>query len=113
MLGGFAEPRHVLGRIFARGEHRPQHGDQQRRAADPEGVANGVGDASAGRDIGNSPPVEHRRDQRPQHGARADEGGLHRIAARVLVLAQHVADEGAERLHGDVEAGVERPQQDR
>jgi hypothetical protein len=29
----------------------------------------------------------------------------------MLILAQHVADKGAKRLHRDIEAGVEQPQQ--
>src|SRR3546814_11859390 len=49
----------------------------------------------------------------PYDRAGADEGGLHRIADAMLVLAQHVADEGAERLHRNIERRVEDPQHHR
>ncbi len=40
----------------------------------------------------------------------ADEHALHGIAQRALLRRQLVADEGAERLHRDVERGVDHPQ---
>ena len=109
----FAEHALFVGRIFLRREHRPQDREKQHRAAEPEAVADGVGDAAAGRVVRNTEMIEHVGEDRSDHRAGADEGGLECIAGGMLVLAQHVADEGAERLHRDVEAGVEHPQQDR
>ena len=57
--------------------------------------------------------VEEIGKDRTNHRPGADEGGLDGIAGGVLVARKHVADERAERLHRDVEAGVEHPQQKR
>ena len=113
MVGGLAERNHFFGGIFFSGQDGPKDRHQESRATDPEGVADGVGNAAAWSDIRNAGQFQRRRNQRAQYRARTDEGGLHSVAGGVLVLAQHVADESAERLHGDVETGVEHPEQHR
>jgi len=111
MLGALAERGHLLGRIFLGGKHRPQHCHKQRNAPHPEADPHGLRNAARSGDVRHAPAIQFVRKDRTEHRTRADEGGLHGIAGGVLVLAQHVADEGPERLHGDVEAGVQRPQQ--
>ncbi len=107
------ERRDLIGRIFTGGEHGPQHGEQQRRAAQIEAPAHCIRQAAARRDIGHAEPVEQERRGRSDHRAGADERRLDRIAGRVLALVEHVAHECAERLHRDVERGVEHPEQQR
>ena len=79
----------------------------------PEAVANRVRNAPAGDRVRYSECIEKPGKIRADNGTGADERRLHGIAGGVLVLAQHIADECAERLHRDVKAGVERPQQNR
>ena len=99
----FAEAAHVVGAVFLGRDHGPQDREEERDRAEPEAEADGVGNDAGGRLVGNAEIIEQVRDDRSDHRARADEGSLHRIARRMLVFAQHIADEGAERLHRDVE----------
>ena len=105
------ERRDLLGRIFAGGEHGPQHGEQQRRAAQIEAPAHRIGQGAADRDIGHTAPVEQPGRGRSDHRAGADERRLDRIAGGVLAPVEHVADKCAERLHRDVERRIEHPEQ--
>ena len=112
-FAGLGKAGHLLGRIFAGGEHGPEHGEEQRGAADIEADPHRVGDHAGGRDIGDAHLVEQPGGGGADHRAGADEGGLDRIAGHMLFLRQHVADKGAERLHRDVERGVENPEHQR
>ena len=112
-LRGGLEAGELLGTEFAGGEDRPQHRQHQSGAAEPEGEAHRVGDAAARRDVCDADALQRPGNDRAHHRAGADEGGLHGVAGAVLVLAEHVADEGAERLHRDVQRRVQHPQHQR
>ena len=101
---------HLLRAIFFRRKDGPQHRDQQRCAAEPETVAHRVRHPAARCDIGDADRFQQIGKYRSHHRARSDERGLHRITRRMLIFAKHIADEGAERLHGYVERGIENPQ---
>jgi hypothetical protein len=102
---------HILGRELGRREHRPHHGQEEHQAADVERVAHGVGHHAANGHVADAEDVrEHRRQQRGDDRAAADEKGLHREAGGLLARIELVADESAERLHRDVDRGVHHPQ---
>ena len=104
---------HLFRRIFARRQHGPKHRQEQRGGPEPEAPSNRLRNSAAPQRVRDPEMVQQPRKDRADDGARSDEGGLHRVAGGVLVLAQHVADEGPERLHRNVEAGVQHPQQHR
>ncbi len=82
------------------------------RGAEVEREPDRVGQLAGLGDVARRP--EHVGEQPGQHGcdhrAHADEPALHRVAERALPVGQHVADQRAERLHRDVDRGVEDPQ---
>ena len=109
---GLGERRHLVRAVFARAADRPQYRQQQGGTAEPEAVADRVGHARQ-RIARHADTRKHERKDRAGDCARADERGLERIAGGVLILAEHVADERAERLHRDVDRGVEHPERQR
>ena len=49
--------------------------------------------------IGDAPAIEKIGKYRSDNRASANECRLHSIAGRMLILAQHITDKGAERFH--------------
>ncbi|TWG90757.1 hypothetical protein L599_000300000710 [Luteimonas sp. J16] len=107
---GVVERRQHLRRVLARGHDRPQHRQQQHRAAGVERPAHRVGHLAGRRGIGHAPLRQQPRQQAGDHRPDPDEEALHRVAGRTLARGQLVADEGAERFHRHVQRGVEDPQ---
>ena len=65
----------------------------------------------AGRRCWHAELRQQPRQQARDHRAHADEETLHRVAGGALLNRQLVADEGAERLHRNVDRRIEDPQQ--
>ena len=104
------EARELGRRVLAGREHGPQHRAEQRRGADVERHPHVVGQ-HAGRGVArDAERREQRRRRRGRQRAEADEDRLHRVAGGALLLGQHVADEGAKRLHRHVQRDVEQPE---
>ena len=108
-----AERLEVLGRIFFGAQDGHQHGDEEHRRADVKREFDRQRDlARAGRAGGHAKPVDQDpRQGRRDHRAQADQERLHRIPERALRVGKHVRHEGAEGFHGDVDRGVQDPQQ--
>ena len=100
--------RQVLRRILFRGQDGVKHGRKNTHGADVEGQLDGARYRALARLARHAEPVgEHVRQRRREHGAQADEQALHGEAALALVGREQVAHERAERLHGDVDAGIQ------
>ena len=91
----------------------PQHGGEVDNGAGVEGyryrARNRRGPFAVDREEVVQQPGQHGRD----HGAEADEEGLHGEAACSLLGREQIGDEGAEGLHADVDGRVHHPEQPR
>ena len=97
-------------RVLAAAQHGPAHRQQQHRAAEVERVAHRVRHLPGPGGVVHAARGQQERQRTGHHRTDADEEALHRVAARALADRQLVADEGPERLHRDVDRGVQHPQ---
>ena len=74
-------------------------------------MVTGMGDRCRGM-VEVQPVCHHPRQRRGEnHGSQADKEALDAVAARVLGFGKQIRDQGAQRLHGDVDRGIQHPQQ--
>ena len=101
---------YVLGRIFLRGKNSPQDGQEKNDRADLKSILDRQRNAARRRPLYARPAKEVWKNAR-QCCAEADKEALHDKARRALFRSELVGDEGAERLHADVDARVQNPEQ--
>ena len=112
--GAVFKGRQFLGAVLARAVDRPHDRTEQDHGADIKGKADGIGYLPRRSGIGDAQPVAHHpRQCRGDHRAQRDEETLHHVARGTLTGRQHVADEGPERFHGDVDGCIQNPQRPR
>ena len=110
---GIREPVQLRRRILARRDDGPQHRAQRarrRRCRTNSARCPGIARFAAVPTLLTPACAKIHGSMLGDDRADADEEALHRIAGGALRWRQLIADEGAERLHRDVDAGVEDPQ---
>ena len=111
IAGTVGKGRQLLRAVFPSAQHRPDDRAEQGCRANIEGIAHRIWNLPFGRQVGDAQPVAHHpRQRRGHHRPQGNEEALHDIAARPLARRQHVADEGAKRLHGDIDGCVQNPE---
>lgn len=108
-----AERLQVRGRVFGRRQYRDKYRAQKRRRTKLEGVERCQWHAIGGAPGDVQPFAQDVGKNVSQRGANTDEKTLHDEAQRTLFVIEPVSDKGPERLHADVDAAVENPEQRR
>ena len=113
-LGARRDPRALLRgqRQFGHAPDRPDDRPEGQDRADHEHDARGIGDMVAVDPIRvHARPDQQRRREEGEHLRQPGKGALGQEADIMLALVQPVGDIGAVRLHGDVVARVQDPEQ--
>ena len=100
----------LLGRILAGAERGDEHRGEQNGATYIIGPGDMLGDLPGDDLVGDAAAREDQRQDGPDDGAEVDQKGLDDVTLGLLRIVEHVGDQSAERLHGDVERQVHEQQ---